>query len=1139
MANTLRIKRRASGNSGAPTTSQCVNAELAFNEVDGILYYGKGGNDTASSSVIAIGAELGTGVAAFLKSPTSANLATALSDETGSTTVVFSNSPALTSPTLTTPVLGTPTSGTLTNCTDLPISTGVSGLGANVATFLATPSSSNLISAVSDETGSGSLVFGTGPSLTLPLFSTENIAASGNTQGSFSITKDVARIVANGAVTLPSAAVGKRVTVINATGSAANVYPASGTGINSLSTNAPYALIAGATMTFYCASAFGSGLLTWYTTNLDINNVSGLGTNVATFLGSPSSANLYAALTDETGAAAGSPVVVFSAAPTISGSVKVTNGSTYYSKLTEQALQIYNPTGDVLRGYMSFNALSAYGAPLGWRVDANTASGGGFNFTDVYGGTATPIRWVPSSGVLGEQAPWSTLSPATLPATYAAHPAGESGYGKISYNLKLPANSGELATTSYVASAIAAATGTSTSLKQAVAVATTANITLSGLQTIDGYTTVDGDRVLVKNQTTGSANGIYVAVAGSWTRALDADTAAEISGASVFVQNGTTNASKTFTCTTANITLGTTSLTFTDTATLGITAGAGLVLNGTALDVGTASSSRIVVNADNIDLASGVATAGTYGSVTVDTYGRVTAGTNPTTFSGHNISDSSANLAAAITDETGSGSLVFATSPAFTTGVTIAGSQTSFDVFNSGGGSPLAINSFASASTINFGVSTAAQTVNIATGATAAPFTRTINIGTNGATSSTTNVNIGSSSASGTVTISNDLVVSKNLTVNGTTTILNTNTLTVDDKNIEIGAVASTTVTCNVTAGSATVTNLASTKDITVGSAFTNSSGFLGVTVPAGTTVASIDSATQLTLSAALTGSGSSTSATASIGGATDATANLGGITLKGATDKTIIWDSANANWTSSENWNIASGKVFKINNVQVLSATALGSNVTGSSLTSVGTINSGTWNGSVVTVGYGGTGLSSAVTGLLKGNGSAYSAATAGTDYVIGGTTTVGKIVTQSSVTTGASLQITAMTAAPSAPVAGDLWNNAGSLRFYNGAEKTIAFTDSTITGNAANVTGTVAIANGGTGQTSASAAFNALSPVTTLGDLLYGSGTNTTARLAGNTTTTRRVLTQTGTGAASAAPVWVDQCNIVADCTLDGGTF
>ena len=76
--------------------------------------------------------------------------------------------------------LGTPSSGTLTNATGLPISTGVSGLGTGVATFLATPSAANLASAVTDETGSGSLVFGTSPTITTGTFTgyTETSPAS-------------------------------------------------------------------------------------------------------------------------------------------------------------------------------------------------------------------------------------------------------------------------------------------------------------------------------------------------------------------------------------------------------------------------------------------------------------------------------------------------------------------------------------------------------------------------------------------------------------------------------------------------------------------------------------------------------------------------------------------------------------------------------------------------------------------------------------------------------------------------------------------------------------------------------------------------------------------------------------------------
>lgn len=89
---------------------------------------------------------------------------TGVTVSTGTVAVVRS-----TSPTLVTPILGTPISVTLTNATGLPIATGVSGLGTGVATFLATPSSANLATAVTGETGTGALVFGTAPTISSPI----------------------------------------------------------------------------------------------------------------------------------------------------------------------------------------------------------------------------------------------------------------------------------------------------------------------------------------------------------------------------------------------------------------------------------------------------------------------------------------------------------------------------------------------------------------------------------------------------------------------------------------------------------------------------------------------------------------------------------------------------------------------------------------------------------------------------------------------------------------------------------------------------------------------------------------------------------------------------------------------------------
>lgn len=162
--------------------------------------------------------------------------------------------------------------------------------------------------------------------------------------------------------------------------------------------------------------------------------------------------------------------------------------------------------------------------------------------------------------------------------------------------------------------------------KDPVRAATTANITLSGTQTIDTVALIAGDRVLVKDQTTASQNGIYVVAAGAWSRSTDT----LASGISVWVNEGTTNLDTAYTLiTNGAIVVGTTSLAFSQTGGITSTlAGNGLVKNGQVIDVNADTTNDFTFATDQMQLkAIGTGYASGVYKVTIDTKGRITAAT--------------------------------------------------------------------------------------------------------------------------------------------------------------------------------------------------------------------------------------------------------------------------------------------------------------------------------------------------------------------------------------------------------------------------------------------------------------------------------------------------------------------------------
>ena len=442
----------------------------------------------------------------------------------------------LTSPTFTAPVLGTPASGTLTNCSGLPVASGISGLGTGIATFLATPSSANLVAAMSDEVGSGALYF------------------------------------TGGALGTPASA-----TLTNATG-----------------------------------LPVGSG-------------ISGLGTGAATFLATPSSANLAAMLTDETGTG----VTVFGTSPTITTSIVAGSAS----------MDIFNTTATTVNAFGAGTTISI-GAATGTLTFNNSAL--------VHNSTAST-----------KIAVGTTLQRPGTPAT-----------GMIRYNSTISSFEG-----------YAAANWAS----------------LGGVKSVDGFTFIqaetsaggsNGDLDFYAEDAAGTA----ATQVGQWNRTNLKDYTGTLVGTQTTqnVFNATATTVNAFGAATA-LTIGATSGTSTVRNNLTVTGN--LTVNGTTT----------TVNSTTVEIQN----AFVFEGATADAFETTLQATDPTadrtillpnasdtlvgkattdtltnksiSLTNNTVTFTSLELKTACSDETGSGALVFATSPTLVTPVLGVASATSIN----------------------------------------------------------------------------------------------------------------------------------------------------------------------------------------------------------------------------------------------------------------------------------------------------------------------------------------------------------------------------------------------------------------------------------------------------------------------------